>query len=164
MSAEIIRGKMAELLREQMKLQMKTNGIQDGVDETTRVTNIAFVTMAESGAIDEVTAAEHIETFAEWQPNIEYAAGQLRRYGEDPKLYKCVQDHTSQSDWTPDTTPALWTLAGDPGEEWPAWSQPIGAHDAYGAGDKCSHNNKHWISDVDSNVWEPGVYGWTQAQ
>jgi hypothetical protein len=27
-----------------------------------------------------------------------------------------------------------------------------------------SHNDKHWISDVDANIWEPGVYGWSEAE
>ena len=54
-------------------------------------------------------------------------------------------------------------LVSDPAEEWPEWSQPVGAHDAYSKDAKVSHNGKHWISNVDSNVWEPGVYGWTEA-
>ena len=122
------------------------------------VTDIAFVTLAESGAIDEVTATEHTEVFAPWAENTKYVIGNLRTFGE--KLYKCVQNHTSQADWTPDKTPALWVLAGDPAEEWPEWSQPVGAHDAYNKEDKCSHNGKHWVSDYDGNVWEPGVFGW----
>lgn len=126
------------------------------------VDDIVFVTLAESGAIDDVTATEHTDVFAEWEPNVGYAVGNLRKY--ESKLYKCVQAHTSQSDWTPDKTPALWSVAGDPAEEWPEWSQPIGAHDAYMAGDKVSHNDAHWISTVDSNVWEPGVYGWDQSE
>lgn len=125
------------------------------------VDDIVFVTLAESGAIDDVTATEHADVFAEWEPNVAYAIGNMRKY--DEKLYKCVQAHTSQADWTPDKTPALWTKAGDPAEEWPEWSQPIGAHDAYMTGDKVSHNDGHWISTVDNNVWEPGVYGWDQA-
>ena len=43
------------------------------------------------------------------------------------------------------------------------WSQPLGAHDDYGAGDKVSHNGQHWTSNQDGNVWEPGVFGWTKA-
>ena len=78
-------------------------------------------------------------------------------------LYKCVQAHTSQIDWSPDKTPALWAKAGDPAVEYPEWSQPVGAHDAYMTGDKVSHSNKNWISIVDSNVWEPGVYGWNEV-
>lgn len=34
--------------------------------------------------------------------------------------------------------------------------------DAYMAGDKVTHNDKHWVSDVDNNVWEPSVYGWSE--
>ena len=77
----------------------------------------------------------------------------------------CIRDraHTSQADWTPDKTASLWTPVSDPAEEWPEWSQPVGAHDAYSKDAKVSHNGKHWTSTVDSNVWEPGVYGWTEV-
>ena len=85
-----------------------------------------------------------------------------RRHGET--LYKCIIAHTSQSDWTPDVAVSLWVRANDPGEEWPEWVQPTGASDAYAKGAKVSHNERHWISDVDNNVWEPGVYGWGEAQ
>ena len=129
---------------------------------STNLTSIAFVVLAESGAIDEVTATEHTDVFAGWEPGVAYNIGNLRTY--DDVLYKCVQAHTSQAAWTPPATPALWAKAGDPDEEWPKWSQPIGAHDAYAAGDKCSHADKHWVSDVDGNVWEPGVYGWTEVE
>lgn len=79
------------------------------------------------------------------------------------KLYKCLQVHTSQEGWTPDAAPSLWVAISDPAEEWPAWSQPIGAQDAYPLGAKVSHGEKHWLSAVDNNVWEPGVYGWEEA-
>ena len=122
---------------------------------------IMFVTMAESGSIDDVTAAEHAELFAPWNFPVAYQKGNMRQY--KGTLYKCVQDHTSQEDWTPDTASSLWTAAADPSEEWPKWAQPIGAHDVYNAGDKVSHNEKHWISNQDCNVWEPGAYGWTEV-
>ena len=122
---------------------------------------VALVALCEVGTLDAVTASEHADLFAEWANPIAYTVGQLRRY--NGKLYKCVQAHTSQADWTPDTSASLWSVAADPAEEWPAWSQPVGAHDAYAKGDKVSHNGKHWTSSVDSNVWEPGVYGWTEA-
>ena len=122
---------------------------------------IMFVTMAEAGSIDGATVAEHAELFAEWNYPINYRAGQIRRY--NGKLYKCVKDHLSQEDWSPDAAASLWAITSDPAEEWPAWSQPIGAHDAYAAGAKVSHNDKHWTSDQDGNVWEPGTFGWTEA-
>ena len=121
---------------------------------------VAFVALCDVGTLDAVTASEHAELFAEWAYPIAYTVGQFRRH--NGKLYKCVQAHTSQEDWTPDVSASLWSVAADPAEEWPAWSQPVGAHDAYAAGDKVSHNGKHWTSSVDSNVWEPGVYGWTE--
>lgn len=127
------------------------------------VDSIVFVKLAETGAIDEVTATEHTEIFAAWEPDVQYESGNLRRYPEsDGKLYKCIQAHKSQMDWTPDVAVSLWVVAGDPAEEWPEWSQPIGAQDAYMAGDKVSHNDKHWVSDYDNNVWEPGVFGWRE--
>ena len=96
--------------------------------------------------------------FPEWEDGKAYAVGDRVKY--DGLLYRCVQAHTSQSDWTPDKTPALWVRTST--EEWPEWIQPTGAHDAYNIGDKVSHNEKHWISDIDANVYEPGVYGWTE--
>lgn len=44
------------------------------------------------------------------------------------------------------------------------WVQPTGAHDAYALGAVVSHNGKVWVSTVDSNVWEPGGYGWEVQQ
>ena len=108
-----------------------------------------------------MTAGEHAELFSSWEPNVNYAAGNLRKYGG--QLYRCILAHTSQSDWTPDVATSLWSRATDPTEEWPEWSQPVGAADAYSEGDKVSHNGKRWISNVGANVWEPGVYGWTEA-
>lgn len=43
------------------------------------------------------------------------------------------------------------------------WTQPMGAHDAYGVGSRVLHNGKVWVSGTADNVWEPGVYGWTEA-
>ena len=130
------------------------------IDKATGTGGIMFVTLAESGSIDAITAAEHAELFAEWTYPVAYKAGQIRRYGVDGTLYKCLLDHTSQADWTPDKSVSLWVAVSDPAEEWPAWSQPVGAHDAYGKGDQVSHKDRHWRSTVAANVWEPGVYGW----
>lgn len=130
--------------------------------KATEASGIMFVALAETGTIDYVTAAEHADLFAAWAYPVSYTAGQIRRY-VDGKLYKCLTTHTSQADWTPDAAPSLWVSVSDPAEEWPEWSQPVGSTDAYAAGAKVTHNKKHWISDVDANVWEPGVYGWTEA-
>lgn len=122
---------------------------------------ITFVTLCETGTIDTVTASEHTELFSSWAYPVDYKTGNIRAHGG--KLYRCLQNHTSQENWTPDTAPSLWVGISDPAEEWPAWSQPVGSTDAYAKGAQVSHNGKHWTSDVDANVWEPGVYGWTEA-
>ena len=103
--------------------------------------------------------AETVPTlFPKWESEVDYVIGDRRQY--DDLLYRCIQAHTSQPDWTPDVVPALWVRTST--EEWPEWIQPTGAHDAYNQGDKVSHNEKHWVSDIDANVYEPGVYGWAE--
>ena len=128
--------------------------------KTTEAGGVMFVTMAEAGNIDDVTAAEHADLFSPWAYPVGCTKGNIRRY--NGALYQCLSDHNSQADWTPDAAPSLWVGISDPAEEWPKWSQLVGAHDAYSAGAKVSHNSKHWISTTDGNVWEPGVYGWTE--
>ena len=107
--------------------------------------------------LDDSTALTGVELFPPWKL-IAYSVGDRVQY--NGTLYKCVQAHTAQSDWTPDATPALWVVVTV--EEWPEWVQPTGAQDAYAKDAKVTHNGERWISDVDSNVWEPGVYGWTK--
>ena len=91
--------------------------------------------------LDDEQAESVTMLFELWQENTAYAVGDRRQYNE--LLYRCVQAHTSQADWTPDVTPALWVRTFT--EEWPEWIQPTGAHDAYNMGDKVSHLRKHWI-------------------
>lgn len=114
-----------------------------------------------SGWLDDDEALEAVELFPHWQDEHEYTVGERVSYSDI--LYKCLTSHTSQTQWTPDVSPSLWVRVDNPAEEWPEWVQPVGSTDAYAKGAKVSHNNKHWISDVDGNVWEPGVYGWTEA-
>lgn len=99
--------------------------------------------------------------FDEWKVGVDYVTGDIRK--RNGNLYRCLQNHTSQDDWTPEAAVSLWVQIADPAIEWPDWVQPAGAHDAYSKGAKVSHSGKHWTSDVDANTWEPGVYGWTEA-
>lgn len=95
-----------------------------------------------------------------WHSQIGKQVSVGTRLWDDGKLWKVIQPHTVQEDWRPADTPALFVEVSI--EEWPEWRQPTGAQDAYNAGDKVSHNGKHWVSNVDGNVWEPGVFGWTE--
>lgn len=110
-------------------------------------------------------AKDHTWAFPLWSgAGIAYSATDpISRVKYDSLLYKCIQSHTSQPDWDPIHAVSLWARMDDPAEEWPEWRQPTGAHDAYAKGSKVSHNDKHWISNADSNVWEPGVYGWDES-
>ena len=112
-----------------------------------------------AASLSDAEALEVPTLFPSWAEGTSYSTEDRIEY--DGTLYRCVQAHTSQADWTPTATPALWVVVSL--EEWPDWAQPLGAHDAYPAGAKVTHAGKHWVSDVDSNVWEPGVYGWTEV-
>lgn len=95
----------------------------------------------------------------EWQAGAAYYIGDVYAYAGVE--YECIQSHTSQVGWEPPNAPALWKVHRADGEI-TEWTQPAGAHDAYAKGDKVTHNGKTWQSDVDANVWEPGVYGWSE--
>lgn len=90
-------------------------------------------------------------------------------YAEDDRrtyngvLYRCITGHTSQPGWNPADSTGLWTkvLIPDPSVI-PEWEQPDSTN-PYSKGDKVKHNGKTWTSDIDGNVWEPGVYGWTEV-
>ena len=105
-------------------------------------------------------ALEAVELFPAWAVGVDYAVDLRVRH--DGKLYRCVQAHTSQDGWEPDKAPALWTEVAKPGEI-PVWRQPTGAQDAYMTGDKVHYPDADgpvYVSTVDNNVWQPGVYGW----
>ena len=111
--------------------------------------------------VDDNTAWRMVEFYPEWTTDTDYATGFKVQYGG--KLYKCLTAHASQADWTPDASPSLWAkvLIPDP-DVIPEWEQPDSTN-PYMTGDKVTHNGKTWVSDVDNNVWEPGVYGWTET-
>ena len=108
--------------------------------------------------ISDEAALEAISLFPHWKEDEAVAVGDRKQY--NGLLYKCIQAHTTQADWQPDVTPALWVIVSL--EEWPEWVQPTGAHDAYAKDAKVTHNGTKYISDVDANTWEPGVYGWSE--
>ena len=124
----------------------------------TRADALKYRAAIEQGAqsLDDNTALTVKTLYPEWETDTAYTAG--HKVQHNGKLYKCVQAHTSQSDWTPDATPALWVAVSV--DAWPEWVQPTGAHDAYHLGDKVSYHGKHYICTTDANVYAPGVYGW----
>ena len=112
-----------------------------------------------SASLTDEDALEGIELFAPWQAGTAYEADFRVRY--DSRLFRCVQSHVSQPDWTPGAAPALWTEVARPGEI-PVWRQPTGAQDAYMTGDKVHYPDADgpvYVSLVDNNVWSPDTPG-----
>lgn len=113
-------------------------------------------------ALDDETALTGVELFPAWAVGKAYAIDDRVQY--NGALYKCVQAHTSQADWTPPSAPSLFAevLPGQGGTGIGEWKQPDSTN-PYKKGDKVKHNGKTWESEIDNNVWEPGVYGWTEV-
>lgn len=171
------------LLFEMSQGRVKTNkeelieNIKNTKEELNLPISIAFVKLAESGNIDEATASENANLFLPWVTNAIYKAGDLRTYlqtkeiqtvdGEtvtvvEKVLYKCLQPHTSQDNWTPDVSLSLWKNLSVNENGISEWSQPISSVDAYNIGDEVMYNGVHYRSTIDNNVWAPDAYpqGW----
>ena len=102
-----------------------------------------------------------VDLWPAWAAGVSYAVDEIVRH--EGSLYKAVQAHTSQADWTPDVVPALFAEIAPPGLI-AEWVQPTGAQDTYSLGDLVTHVGKTWESTVDNNSWEPGVYGWVEVE
>ena len=73
-----------------------------------RAARLRPVIEAAATSLPDSEAATAVELFPAWAYPVDYAEGERRSYGG--KVYKCRQAHTSQADWTPDKTPALWAV------------------------------------------------------
>lgn len=113
---------------------------------------------AAAAALTDDEALKAAALYPAWSAQDTYDAGERVRF--DGTLYKCLQPHAAQADWTPTAAPSLWAkvLTSDTGEALP-WEQPDSTN-PYMKGDKVTHGGKTWVSAIDNNVWEPGVYGW----
>lgn len=99
--------------------------------------------------------------FPKWHEGLEYAVEDRVLY--EDVLYKVLQTHTSQADWTPSAAPSLFAQVLIPNDNTIyEWVQPDSTN-PYMTGDKVLHNDKTWVSIIDNNVWEPGVYGWEEV-
>lgn len=95
-----------------------------------------------------------------WTPGIAYEAGFRVQY--QGIIYRCLTAHTAIETWNPKDAPSLWAEVLIPDENViPDWKQPESTN-PYKKGDKVKHKGKIWVSDVDGNVWEPGVNGWKE--
>ncbi len=146
--------------KEQADLEYKVNRLTYGYGVEKSFHDEAREIMS---SLDDDAAANLATLYDEWQADMDVTVGQRLQYGG--KLFKVIQAHHTQEDWTPDKVPALFVEVAKPGEI-PVWKQPTGAHDAYNKGDKVHYptaTDPIYECDTDANVYAPGVYGWHLA-
>lgn len=129
-----------------------------------------FAVQEFAATLPEEKAIEIATVYPEWDGNGHaYAINDYCVYGVnqvgDPQLYRCLQAHTSQEDWTPDVAVSLFKAVGIADDDIPIWSQPVGTEDAYMKGDKVHYPDAEddvYESLIDGNVWSPEAYpaGW----
>ena len=132
------------------------------VEKARELRKILEKAMAATQSLTDAEAITATCLYPKWSGNgVQNTAGQRVQY--DGVLYTVLQNHTSQAGWTPTAAPSLFAkvLIPDP-TVIPEWEQPESTN-PYAKGDKVAHNGKTWVSDIDGNVWEPGVYGWTEV-
>ena len=112
-------------------------------------------------SLNDEDALEAKELYPQWSGNgISYKVDDRIRY--EGVLYKVLLAHTSQKGWTPSVSPSLFAKVLIPDENTiPEWEQPDSTN-PYQIGDKVTHNGKTWENTIANNVWEPGVYGWSE--
>lgn len=96
-----------------------------------------------------------------WKVGVNYVSGDRVLF--NGILYKVLLNHTSQEDWNPEVSPSLFAKVLIPDKNVISpWEQPDSTN-TYKVGDKVSHNGKVWMSNVNNNSWEPGVFGWDEV-
>lgn len=161
-----LNGNLIEMTDEEISA-MQSDQLAAEAEERTRplteseVTRLLIAQQINSLSVDDQTAVRMTEFYPSWASGQAYTAGYKVQHGG--KLWSCLQAHTSQIGWEPNNAPSLWARVLIPDTDViPAWEQPDSTN-PYSAGDKVTHNGKTWVSDIDNNVWEPGVYGWTET-
>ena len=111
--------------------------------------------------LDDETAMNSVELFPEWKTNTAYVIDEKIQYKK--VLYRCLQSHTSQSDWTPDVAVSLFARVLNPSPLIPEWEQPESTN-GYHKGDKVRYKEHNYESLIDNNVWSPEAYpqGWKE--
>lgn len=166
MMKKCVNGELVELTSDEIAA-MEAEAAKFEAQERTRsltadeVTRLLITQQINAIEVDDQTALRMVEYYPEWSSGQAYTAGYKVQYGGT--LWRCLQAHTSQDGWEPENAPSLWAKVLIPNPDViPEWEQPDSTN-PYMTGDKVTHNGKTWVSEVDNNVWEPGVYGWSEA-
>ena len=114
-----------------------------------------------AASLSDEDALEAINLFPTWNSAAEiYSVGDRVLYNDI--LYKCLQSHTPQSNWNPETATSLWAKVLIPDANViPEWEQPDSTN-AYQIGDKVMFNGQVYESVIANNIWSPAAYpaGW----
>ena len=161
-----INGEYIEMTAEEIAAMKAAQAEAEAYERTrplteSEVTRLLIAQKINNLTVDDNTALRMVEFYPEWAADTAYPAGHKVQRG--CKLWRCLQAHTSQDGWEPENAPSLWAKVLIPNPDViPEWEQPDSTN-PYMAGDKVAHSGKTWESTIDNNVWEPGVYGWTEA-
>lgn len=118
---------------------------------------VRYATDATASPGSIVATLAEVKARPDWRAGLAVQTGQV--YGFEGNLYEVIQAHTTQGDWLPNVSFALFKRFYEPADDpWP-WRQPQGAHDRYRLGARVLHNGFTWRSENDANVWEPGSVG-----
>lgn len=161
-----INGEYIEITAEEIAAMKAAQAEAEAYERTrplteSEVTRLLIAQKINNLTVDDNTALRMVEFYPEWAADTAYPAGHKVQRG--CKLWRCLQAHTSQDGWEPENAPSLWAKVLIPNPDViPEWEQPDSTN-PYMAGDKVAHSGKTWESTIDNNVWEPGVYGWAEA-
>ena len=140
-----------------MKITVTPGMVRKQLESLGRITTRDSVL---GGSLSDSEVAALAGLYPKWAVGIAVAVDGLYQFSG--ALYRVVQAHTTQADWTPPTVPALFTPVAAAGVV-PEWVQPTGAQDAYAVGDQVTHDNPQdggnvWLyeSKIAANTTEPG--------
>lgn len=143
------------------KTEVLAGSIGEKAETAESLSVLLFRLLAQNGTVEDPVIVEYAEVFPDWTENYPGKSGSIVRH--DGVLYRCSRDVDGDTA-APSDKSKVWSRVGEIVKKIAAWVQPTGAHDAYALGAEVTHNGKTWVSATDSNVWEPGVYGWNEKE
>ncbi len=129
---------------------------------TTTAARIAATTAVLADTLSDTDLAAVTPLYPTWTPTGRYTRDTLAVYKD--QLYRCLQDHTAQQDWTPVAAVSLWVPIRQASSGPAEWEQRP-AENPYRRGDEVTFNGRVYRSLIDANTWSPEAYpaGWQQV-
>lgn len=165
--SKIARGELPNVEQEVDGLKSISSALIGGeqVDDVVAAKQLNRALQMFCNTLPEEDAMTVASVFPEWDLGLTYKPNTYVRYGlnadGEPQVYLVLQEHVSQYAWSPEKAVSLFKAVGFTEDGAALWVQPVGAVDAYMKDDEVVHNGVTYVSNIDNNVWEPGVYGWS---